>query len=132
MRPVNWCSKGLKVFLANPRAPPKDLSEAIIPLMGIRWNREVRERVGSSVVNHLLYRLRNSLLPPPSRIWKSKSSFPKPSIYRGRVPHHWEQWLTIIEKFELDNETDLTVWIDTIFDIRPIGFETPWNSRKRA
>ena len=56
--------KGINSVLADPRSSAKALSEAIIPLLGLRWNREVCERVGSSTINQMLYRLRNSLLPP--------------------------------------------------------------------
>ena len=116
--------KGVDSILADPRSSAKSLSEAVMPIFGLRWNREVCERLGSSVINRMLYRLRNSLLPPEA-YRRTKELFSEAINLQGPIPPHWQEWLTIIEKFELDNTTDLEVWRDVIFDLRALGFETP-------
>ena len=50
---------------SNPKAPNKELTGAILPLVGIRWNKDNWKMVGGGELTHLLYRLRNSQLHPP-------------------------------------------------------------------
>ena len=110
--------------VANPRASSKELVRAIIPLFGIRWNKEVCQRVGGGDITKLLYRLRNSKLPPSS-YQRVSDLFNTACSLEGPLPPNWVEWLNIIEKFELDNSISLENWREIINDIRAIGFESP-------
>ena len=101
--------------LNDPRAPANALSEAIVPIFGIRWNAEVRRRTGG--INNALCRLRNSVLPRMA-ILNYEGSLRKFRSPQGLPPPNWGEWLSIIEKFELDNVTKHPEWAAVIFDFR--------------
>ena len=52
----------LMVKLGCKTTPKKELSEAIVPLFGIRWDIQVIRRVGAQSLRRLLWCLRNSSL----------------------------------------------------------------------
>lgn len=89
------------------------------------------ERVGRSAINRLLYRLRNSLLPPNVYLG-IKELFSEANNLEGSIPPIWGNWLEIIEKFELDSNTDLPFWRGVIVDIRALGFETPTDLAQKS
>ena len=42
--------------------PRKEITEAIIPVFGIRWGLNAIRRVGASLLSHILWSIRNSKL----------------------------------------------------------------------
>ena len=122
--------KDLNRVLNNTKASSIELTVAVIPLFGISWNREVCQRAGD--LNKLLCRLRNSLLAPATYL-KAKELFAEPSGLIGPVPPNWEQWMSVIGKFELDNSNNVESWREIAQDVRALGFETHWElSNKRV
>ena len=108
----------------NPRTSSKELIRAIIPLFGIRWNKEVCQKVGGRDITNLLYRIRNSKLSPSS-YQKVSELFNTACSLVGPLPPNWAEWLNIIENFELGNSTSTELWREIVNDIRAIGFESP-------
>ena len=113
---------GVDKVLNDPRAPAQALSEAIIPIFGIRWNREVCQRTGG--INNMLCRLRNSMLPKADYL-KLRELFKEVLFLNGPLPPNWEEWLAIIEKFEMGNTVKHSEWVAVIMDFKTIGFDSP-------
>ena len=87
--------RGIKAFaqgdgatLTDAPSPARALADTIIPLFGIRWNREVFVRVGD--LNKLMCRLRNSNLPPDS-CWRLGDLFSESVLLTGPPPNRWEE-----------------------------------------
>ena len=111
--------------IMDPKASNKALSAAILPLFGIRWSKDTCQRVGKDgELTKLLYRLRNSALAPAA-YQKVSALFNEACSLAGPLPPNWVQWLDIIEKFELDNSTNISTWRDIVQDIRALGYESP-------
>ena len=103
--------KALERTAAGRDPPAQDLFCAIIPVFEIRWSSEVVRRIGSSRINPLIRRLRNSNLPLDrynriDSMWKGAisndvSNFPKP----------WDGWRSIGERFGMGEVADLIDWL---------------------
>ena len=113
------------LVICDPKASNSALADAILPLFGIRWDKETCQRVGSNGgLTKLLYRLRNSKLSPSS-YQKISALLHEGCSLEGPVPPNWAQWLDIIEKFELDSSTNINEWREIVHAIRALGFESP-------
>ena len=112
--------------ICDPKASNTALSTAILPLFGIRWNKETCQRVGKDgELTKLLYRLRNSQLAPAA-YQKVSALLNEACALDGPLPPNWVQWLDVIEKFELDSSNSISEWRDVVQDIRALGIESPW------
>ena len=92
--------------LGSTETSAKVLSDAIIPLFGIRWGVGVIRRVGAPLLRHILWQLRNSKLPDRdynrvSELWKTGIA------NKATFPALWESWRSLIERFNLDDELPL-------------------------
>ena len=114
----------LKRQLNDLAAPSHKLEAAIFPVFGIRWDRSVIRKIGSKMLTELLCSLRNSKLSASSYnrvrdLWVSAltndSSFPPA----------WEPWRSLIERFNLDDETTWDTWFQVVDDMVKRGWVTP-------
>ena len=115
--------------LKHPETPLKEVREAIIPLFGIRWDLNVVRGVGSSLLRHILWSLRNSELSVKeynqvSRLWKDGVA------NSGEFPLAWESWRTLIERFNLDDNLKLEDWIVVIDSCIKSGWKEPYQLAK--
>ena len=114
---------GLGNVAKDPQAPAKALSEAVLPLFGIRWNLGTCQRMGSQI-RHLIWRLRNSKMTP-SNYAQIRGILCEAEDLSGPVPLNWEQWCSVIEQFGLDDRASMNKWRDTVTCIAALGFQLP-------
>ena len=94
----------LEKTLSDTRDPDGALAVAIIPMFGLRWNKEARERVFG--LPKLVRRLRNSNLQLSAYLRLG-------NIFDGRMnlacplPDHRGEWASVCGKFEIGSSLRL-------------------------
>ena len=96
----------LEKALLGPADNPASLKDAEFPLFGIRWAREVVQKVGPRWLNRLLAFSRNSPLTISS--YRSTASLLKDAMKDDlSFPPVWENWRVLSERFGLDTKSPL-------------------------
>ena len=121
---ANLAIANLMNKLKRPAATQKELNEAIIPVFWIRWGLNVIRRVGARLHRRILWSLRNSNLSDKdynrvNQFWKEGDAD------TVEFPTEWEIWRTIIQRFNLDDELQLKVWVAIIDTCIKHGWEEP-------
>ena len=128
-RAADLVVKNLGATLNDTTASAKKLSDAIIPLFGIRWNIDVIRRVGARELRHVLWRLRNSKLS--DRDYNRVRELWEFGVAEGSAsPAAWETWRTLIERFNLDDERPWADWFVLVDTLKKIGWNEPTNLAK--
>ena len=110
--------------LACPATTNKQLIEAAIQVFGIRWNLPVLRRIGSRALHRLLWQLRNSSLPA-NEYARVSSLFKEGCVDKAEFPLAWEDWRTLIERFNLDDDLPLAEWFRIIDACVKQGWKEP-------
>ena len=114
----------LQKQLKDPQTPIKLVIQALIPVFGIRWDSRVIHRVGAGRLRHILWSLRNSALPV-AEYNRVKELWVSAEANDTSFPHTWGDWQAIIERFNLDDEMQLSEWIAVIDTCVKQGWKTP-------
>ena len=110
--------------LADVSSPKKEIIKAVLPIFGIRWNATVIRRVGKEKLRKILWSLRNSKLDLGSYL-KVRALWLSADVDEAIFPQRWEPWLTVIERFNLDSDYQLSSWVPVIDTFEKRGWNTP-------
>ena len=110
--------------LVDPTNPIKLISQALLPVFGIRWDADVIRRVSPGRLRKILWSLRNSKLSTQDYnrvrdLWVT--GFGQEIIF----PAAWEAWRSLIERFNLDDELRLEAWLPIVDTIIKLGWKEP-------
>ena len=114
----------LQRVLAATSSPKKEITNAVTPIFGIRWDAQVVRRVTADRLREILWSLRNSKLDTANyqrvrSIWKSSH------VGEHNCPSSWGDCRSIIEKFNLGDVMPLKDWVEVIENLTKLGRLNP-------
>ena len=114
----------LAKVVGDPKASSKIIVEAIRPVYGLTWTRAVLSHIGTSRINSILAKIRNSTCPRSeydrvSTLWKQ--AFAVDTLF---LPE-WEEWKVIFERYRLDRRYQQAKLCEAISFLQAKGFQSP-------
>ena len=110
--------------LAQRDISARDLSQAVVPLFGSTWNRNVINLVVKDSINKLFARLRNS--PLPRADYDRLSAFFKKAYATAcSLPPDMVEWRVLAERFRLEMSLGWTAILSAVTSLAGRGVQTP-------